>query len=123
MDGASLFLVVPSERTKDSGHKHGCRKFHLNTRKNFILRVTEHWNRLPREAVQSLSLEIFETCLLIDDLDKGIENAFSKFADDTKLGGTVHLPEGRKAVQRHLDRLEIQRKLWRGRWQPLLQCN
>jgi len=29
----------------------------------FTLSVTEHWNRLPREAVKSLSLEIFKTCL------------------------------------------------------------
>ena len=33
-------------------------------RKNFFtLRVTEHWNRLPREVVESPSLEIFETYL------------------------------------------------------------
>ena len=35
----------------------------MNMRKSFTVRVTELWNRLPREIVESPSLKIFKSCL------------------------------------------------------------
>jgi len=56
--------VVPSDRKRGTGDKLKHRKFLLNKRKNFFTsKVAEHWNRLPREAVESPSLEIFKTRL------------------------------------------------------------
>ena len=60
MDEARLFLVMCSSRTSN-GLKLEHRKFHTNTWKNLLMvKVIEHWNRLPREVVEP-SMEIFKT--------------------------------------------------------------
>jgi len=55
--------VVPRDRRRGNGHKLKQNKFNLNTRKSFFtLKVTENWNRLPRDVVKSPPLEIFRIC-------------------------------------------------------------
>ena len=63
-DVANLFSMVCGDRTRGNGCKIEHRKFRTDMQKNFFtVRVTEHWNRLPREVVESPSLEISKTHL------------------------------------------------------------
>jgi len=63
-DGEGLFTRMCSDRARGNGCKLKEGRFRLDMMKKFFtMRVMKHWNRLPREAVAALSLEVFKARL------------------------------------------------------------
>lgn len=85
MDGARLFSVVPSARTRGQAHKPEHGKFYLNIRKSFFtVRVTEQWKRLPREVVESPTLEILKRCPVLGNCSRCPSLSREVEPDDTQ---------------------------------------
>ncbi|KAK4822155.1 hypothetical protein QYF61_010416 [Mycteria americana] len=105
--GGGHFTRACGDRLRRNGFKLKEGRLRLDVRKKlFTVRVARHWNRLPREAVDAPSLEVFKARLdgalsslasvlsphlfnIFINWDDGIGSMFIKFAEDMEQGGTT----------------------------------
>ena len=121
LDFAKAFDKVPHRRLMEKLKSHGIggkigswiEAWLLGRQQRVCLQgKASDWTAVTSSVPQGSVLGPLLFIIFINDLDSGIINSILKFADDTKVFGSINDMEDRDALQRDLDRMMEWAKVW-----------